>query len=161
MIESTLLCYKLYVIVLKDLGFHLNTYDMYVVNKYINGKQCTIYWCVDDNKVSPGENVILNDIINRVEGIFQVLTSSKGNAHTFLVMKKRYLKNKRVSINMNEYISGAVQDFGEDFLQMVMSPEARWMFTVGKVREIKGRMLYILHSVVMKLLCILHRVQPY
>ena len=83
-------------IVLKDLGFHLNTYDMYVANKYINGKQCTIYWCVDDNKVSPGEKVILNDIINRVEGIFQVLTSSKGNAHTFLVMKKRYLKNKRI-----------------------------------------------------------------
>ena len=44
-----------------------------------------------------------------------ILTFMKGNGHTFLGMKIRYLNNKRVEINMKEYISEAVQKFGEDF----------------------------------------------
>ena len=52
MIESDLLWYKLYMILLKYMGFQLNPYEMYVANKDINRKQCTIARYVDDNKVS-------------------------------------------------------------------------------------------------------------
>ena len=51
MIESALLWYYLFVSVLKDMGFVLNPYDMCVADKTINGKQCTIAWYVDDNRI--------------------------------------------------------------------------------------------------------------
>ena len=59
MIESALLWYELYVSVLEDMGFQINTYVMYVSNKDINGKQCTIAWYVDDNKVSHVEQDLI------------------------------------------------------------------------------------------------------
>ena len=37
-----------------ELGFEMNPYDKCVVNKIINGKQCTIIWHVDDFKLSHG-----------------------------------------------------------------------------------------------------------
>ena len=52
MIGSALLWYVLFVRVLKDMGFVLNPYNMCVANKTINGKQCTVAWYVNDNKIS-------------------------------------------------------------------------------------------------------------
>ena len=52
MVESDLLCYELYMSVLKEMGFQLNPYDICAANKDINGKQCAIACYVDDNKVS-------------------------------------------------------------------------------------------------------------
>ena len=70
MIDSALLWYELYVSVLKYMGFQLNTYDMCVANKDINGKQCTISWHVDNNKVSHVEQGVIDDVTNKVEERF-------------------------------------------------------------------------------------------
>ena len=51
-IESALLWYKLYSETLEGIEFVINSYDQCVENKMINGKQCTIVWYVDDNKLS-------------------------------------------------------------------------------------------------------------
>ena len=69
--------------------------------------------------------------------------------HTFLGMKIRYLNNRRIQINIEE-----VQEFREDIYQLVTSPTERWLFKVGKFRELKVNMLETFHSVVMKLLWI-------
>ena len=136
------------------MGFHINPYDMCVYNKDINGKQCTIAGYVDDNKVSHVEQDVIYDVINKVEERFQGLTVTKGNMHTFFVMKVRYLNNRRVAINIKEYISEAVQEFGEDLYQVATQPSARWMCTLGKVREIQGKRLDTFHFVMMKLIWI-------
>ena len=62
-LESTMLSYNLYVTTLKGMGFELNPYDLYVANKIINGKQCTIVWYVDDNKISHEDPAIVDTII--------------------------------------------------------------------------------------------------
>ena len=67
MIESYLLCYKLYMSVIKDIGFQINPYAICVANKYINNKQCTIAWYVDDNKVSHMVQEIIDDVISKAE----------------------------------------------------------------------------------------------
>ena len=112
MVESALLWYEEYLNVLKYVGFKLNPYGMYLANKDINGKQYTTAWYVKDNKVSNVKQDLIGDFINKVEGRFPVLTVMKGNAHTLLGINIRYLNNKRVAINIKEYISEAVQDFG-------------------------------------------------
>ena len=50
-LESTMLWYNIYVKTSKGMGFEVNLYDLCVTNKIINGKQCTIVWYVDDNKM--------------------------------------------------------------------------------------------------------------
>ena len=45
------------------MGFELNPYDMCVANAMINGKQCTIVWYVDDNKISHVDPNVVTDII--------------------------------------------------------------------------------------------------
>ena len=50
--ESALLWYYLYSKTLKLQGFLINPYDRCIANITIKDKQCTILWCVDDNKVS-------------------------------------------------------------------------------------------------------------
>lgn len=52
MIESALLWYTLSTDVLQKEGFKFNKYDKCVANKIINGKQCTLAYYVDDNKLS-------------------------------------------------------------------------------------------------------------
>ena len=101
------------------------------------------------------EQHVTDGVISKVEEIFLVLIFTKGNVHTYLVMKIRYLKNRRIAINMKEYIIEAVQDFGGYVLQVVNPPSSRWLFTVGKVRELQGKRLDTFHSVVMKILWIL------
>jgi len=41
----------------------LNPYDKCVVNKKINGEQCTIIWHVDDLKLSHVEKKVVDNII--------------------------------------------------------------------------------------------------
>ena len=51
-VPSALLWYKLNLTTLQNMGFELNPYDLCVANAIIDGKQCTICWYVDDNKIS-------------------------------------------------------------------------------------------------------------
>jgi hypothetical protein len=51
-VQSALLWYNLLTGTLEGMGFKLNTYDPCVANSIIHGKQCTIAWFVDDNKIS-------------------------------------------------------------------------------------------------------------
>ena len=89
MIKYAILWYKLYMSIIKDIGFQLNSYAMCVPNKDINRKQCTIACYVDDNKVSHVEQGIIDNVINKVKERFQGLTVTKGNMHKFLEIKTR------------------------------------------------------------------------
>lgn len=161
MIESALLWYELYVSVLKDMGFEINPYDMCVANKTINGKQCTIAWYVDNNKVSHVEQKVVDDVISKIEERFPGLTVTKGDIQTFIGIKMRFLKNKKVAINMRDYILEAIEDFGEDVSKVVSSPAARWLFTVNKkARKLSGKRLEKFCSIVAKLLWIILRGRP-
>ena len=61
--ESALLWYKLNSNALKKLGFVLNPYDKYIANKMIDGKQCTIVFYVDNNKISHQDLAAVTEVI--------------------------------------------------------------------------------------------------
>ena len=52
LLRSAMLFYKKLVVTLESDGFVLNPYDSYVANKVVDGKQMTVYWQVDNLKVS-------------------------------------------------------------------------------------------------------------
>ena len=45
----------------------LNPYNACVANKMVNGKQCTIMWYGDDNKISHVEHEVGSDTIKIIE----------------------------------------------------------------------------------------------
>ena len=57
MLRAALLFYRRLRSNLEDMGFEVNPYDPCVVNKMVNGKQMTMFWHVDDLKVSHVEKI--------------------------------------------------------------------------------------------------------
>jgi hypothetical protein len=55
---------------LEEMGFELNPYDSCVANKVIDGKQCTVLWYVDDNKISHVDPDVVTSIIEKIEEKF-------------------------------------------------------------------------------------------
>ena len=82
--ESALLCYDLYVKTLKSQGFMIIPYDRCISNSTIYGKQCTIDWYVDDNKVSHVDEYVNTRIIEEIAESFGEITASRGKKHKFL-----------------------------------------------------------------------------
>ena len=62
-VQSALLWYELYSTTLKEMGFKINPYDLCVANANIKGKQCTICWYVDDNKISHEDPKVVEEVI--------------------------------------------------------------------------------------------------
>jgi hypothetical protein len=56
--QSALLWYELFSTTLQGDHFKLNPYNTCVAKKIVDGKQCTIAWYVDDNKISHIREVI-------------------------------------------------------------------------------------------------------
>jgi hypothetical protein len=69
-VQSALLWYELFVSALEPMGFELNPYDPCVANATIDGKQCTIAWYVDDNKISHVDPKVVDQIIAKIEARF-------------------------------------------------------------------------------------------
>ena len=57
MLRAALLFYTRLMIDLKGMGFTVNPYDPCVTNRMVNGKQMTICWHVDNQKVSNVEKL--------------------------------------------------------------------------------------------------------
>jgi Reverse transcriptase (RNA-dependent DNA polymerase) len=66
-LKAALLFWKKLVATLREWGFKMNPYDWCVVNKIINGKQCTVLWHVDDLKISHVEYDVVSLIINLIQ----------------------------------------------------------------------------------------------
>ena len=77
-LESVLLWYDFYSSILKDHGFVINHYDRCVANKTINGKQCTIVFCVDDNKSSQVDHKVVTSVLEIISKHFGTLTITRG-----------------------------------------------------------------------------------
>ena len=125
-VKSALLWYELFTSTLQEMGFELNPYDPCVANKIINGKQCTIGWYVDDNKISHVDPAVVTSIIEKIEEKFDKMTVTRGKVHTFLGMTITLQKDRTVKIEMKEYVKDAIEDFGEDVSKRAATP-AKWI----------------------------------
>jgi hypothetical protein len=157
-VKSALLWYDLFAGTLTEMGFKLNPYDPCVANKTINGKQCTIVWYVDDNKISHVDYDVVSDIINRIEKRFGKMTVTRGKVHVFLGMKITYLENGTAQILTSEYIKEAIVDFGEELKGSATSPARRDLFEINEEsKELGSGKRETFHSVVAELLYVAKR----
>ena len=146
------------------MGFEINPYSKCVVNKLIEGTQCTIAWYVDDIKLSYKNPEVISDIINEVKKHFGELSIVRGRNHTFLGTNTE-IKDSMVQVDTVEQLERCIEifvediitsvtsfvtnKFGEDVIALVTSPATKKLFEVReyseKLSENKGKLF---HSVV-------------
>jgi hypothetical protein len=68
--QVALIFWRLLLDTLIEWGFKLDEYDKCVMNKTINGKQCTIIWHVDNLKISHVDCTIVSNIIGKLNKKF-------------------------------------------------------------------------------------------
>jgi hypothetical protein len=155
-VQSALLWYELFSSTLEAAGFELNPYDTCVANKTINGKQCTIAWYVDDNKISHMDPKIVTHIIETIEARFGKMTVTRGKEHVFLGMHIKFQDNGTVStvnVKMKDHIKEAIAAFGEDITRSAATPAKKNFFDIDDTDALLSiKEADIFHSVVAKLL---------
>ena len=155
-VKSAMLWYQLFTTTLKGLGFKLNPYDTCVANATVRGKQCTIVWYVDDNKISHVDPSVVTDIIHKIEAKFGKMTVTRGDKHEFLGMQIHLDKScGTAQISMSSYLREAITESQMDIRRSVATPATSSLFTIvddsGKLapkdadlfRRIVCKLLYV------------------
>jgi hypothetical protein len=152
-VKSALLWYDLFTSSLKDMGFVLNPYNPCVANCMIDGKQCTIAWYVDDNKISHVSQRVVTEMVERIEARFGKMTVTRGKEHTFLGMGITYTDDGKVQITMKDYLTEAIDESGMSIERTVATPAKKDLFDVDDMATpLEREQADAFHSVVAKLL---------
>ena len=161
-IEYALLWYNLYTGTLKDMGFVINPYDRCVANKDINGKQCTVTWYVDDNKLSHADTDVVTEILDEISEHFGELVVSRGDKHDLLGMHIEIdRKNRKIWIDIIDQLEEALEMFGEVVDNNVVTPAYKDLMTIDiESPQLSDAKRERFHSVVAKLLFNVKRSRP-
>jgi Reverse transcriptase (RNA-dependent DNA polymerase) len=149
---------------LKSWGFVPNKYDSCVVNKTVNGKQCTIAWHVDDLKISHEDPDVVSGVIRQLEGEFgkeAPLTITRGRVHTYLGMELDFSVDGKVKVGMVPYVENLLAELDGDMDGKAPTPAAAYLFDTNeecpKLHEEKAERF---HHLVAKLLFLCKRARP-
>ena len=77
------------------------------MNKTVGGKQCTIFWYVDNINILHMIPKVLDEVISQLTtkyGKVSPLTVSQGHVHNYLGMRSYYGTKGKVSINIYNHI---------------------------------------------------------
>ena len=90
---------------------------------------------MDNNKISHVDEHAISQVISDIEEKFGKMSVTHGNEHVFFGMNITFNKNGTVTIMMKEYLQEAIEDFGEDIVNVTTSPAQKGMFAVDKCSE--------------------------
>ena len=127
----------------------------------IGGKQMTIWWHVDDLKISHVNTKAVDKIVNWLDKLYPGLTATQGNIHDYLGMTFDLSTPGGVKVSMDDYIDKVLTGFPKELFETAPSPAGDHLFKVHKedeqkvLPEEKGSMY---HNVVPQLLFAAFRV---
>jgi len=145
-------------------GFVANPYDSCVVNKDVNGSQCTVLWHVDDLKLSHVDAEVTEGVLDRLNdryGKETPLTVTRGDIHDYLGMTIDYSTDGKVVIRMDDYVADMLGEVPEDMAGSAVTPAAEHLFQVNDDAEALDKTdSDLFHSVTAKLLFLCKRARP-
>jgi hypothetical protein len=148
----------------QELGFEPNPYDSCVVNKIINGKQCTIIWHVDDLKLSHVEQQVLKDITDKLNAKYgqqTPLVMHRGKIHDYLGMAIDYSEDGKVKFSMPDYVEGLLDEAPSKMDGVAMTPAGPNLFTVKMDTDVlDDDDTDMFHHLTAKLLYLCKRARP-
>jgi hypothetical protein len=164
-LQNSLLFWKeLSTFLVNTLGFEFNPYDKCVVNKTIDGKQCTIIWHVNDLMLTHVSQEILYHIVSELSKKFgneDPLTVHKGDILDCLGMTLGFSCKGKVFFRMTDYIENMLDELPDDFDGTVATPATSYLFkTRASAVKLNPELSELLHSNVAKLLYLAQRARP-
>jgi len=149
---------------LKEWGFEANPYDPCVVNKMIDGKQCTIAWHVDDLKISHVDSKVVDSVIDDIEKEFgkeTPLSKSRGKIHDYLGMLLDFSIENELTVNMVAYVKMVLANIPADMKGKADSPAATWLYHLNENPELLDKeTAETFHSMTMQLQYLAQRGRP-
>ena len=164
--QAALLFWKKFKAFLTDLGYEENPYDSCVVNKIINGKQCTVCWYVDDVKISHVDESVVEDLVSKMQeeyGKEAPLTVNRGKIQEYLGMKIDFSNENKVVFSMRDYTKNLLEECPDELLMggVAASSAASHIFNVNpKAPKLNEEKAEIFHHLVAKLLYLSKRTRP-
>ena len=118
-----MLYYQKFAKSLTSIGFEINPYDMCVANKVIDGLQMTIFFHVDECKLSHCErkanDSMIKSLCQEYESIFEdgsgKISVIQGNVCEYLGMNLYYTVRGQLSITMLSYIEEIINAFDKAY----------------------------------------------
>ena len=163
-LKAALLFWKKLSSTLQEWGFKANPYDWCIMNKTMNGKQCTILWHVDDLKISHIDPDMVTRVIQQLESTFGTeapLTKTRGKVHDYLGMVIDYSTRGKVRFTMNDYVQNMLNELPADMDGEAATPAAEHLFTVSEDPDmLDKKTAEFFHHNVAKLLFLCKRACP-
>ena len=98
--------------------------DAYLTASF-KGNNCTIAWYYYDNKVLHIDEEVNTKIIETIAEHFGELTVIRGRKQKLLVINIEFLRNRKLSLFMKDYIEESITLFNKDIYATVYSPEKK------------------------------------
>jgi hypothetical protein len=100
-------------------GYKINLYNCCVANKVVKGKQVTIYFHIDDCKISHESSTVSDDMVawlrTKYESIFEdglgQMKVYRDKTHKYLGMSLDFSYKGRCQVTMHDYIDGILQAY--------------------------------------------------
>jgi hypothetical protein len=147
-----------------ELGFEANPYDLCVVNKMIDGKQCTAIWHVNNIKILHIDQLVLDSVAKSLDdqyGKHKPLTVHCGPVHDYLGMTIDYLEPGKVKFIQKDYVDGILEEAPSDFDGMATSPAANHLFRVNdEVEKLDDERAKVYHCLTAKILYLCKHSRP-
>ena len=165
-LQAALLFWRnLSVFLVEKMGFEANPYDFCIVNKIINGSQCTIGWHVDDLKISHIDgkvNQYILDTLQKEYGKEAPIPSTTGKIHEYVGMTIDYTKPGKVVFRMEDYIDRLIKECPDGLLKgNPTSPAANHLFEINsECAKLSAPQADEFHHLVAKLLYLAKRTRP-
>ena len=164
-LQAALLFWKDLTKFLEGQGFEMNPYDWCVMNKNIDGKQCTVGWHIDDLKISHVDDPVVEGLVSALNdkyGKEAPLSVTHGKIHDYLGMTIDYSMPRKVTFSMPDYVEGLIHETPDELLSgQAHTPAANHLFDVNdnatKLDKERGD---IYHHLTAKLLYLCKRVHP-
>lgn len=144
--------------VLRGMGFEPNEVDPCVLNKMINGKQCTILLYVDDLLITCVDESAMREVIKQLEDAFEGdVKHSFDKDLSYLGMHIK-VEEGRITVSMTAYLQSLLDELG--VTGSVTTPATSKLFMINPTSRALGpQAAKQFHTVVAKLLYLAKRVR--
>ena len=134
-----------------------------MMNKMVDGKQCTILWDVDDLKISHVDERVNESVLASLNQKYckeTPLTVTRGDLHDYLSMTLDYSTDGKVAICMEDYIENMLEDVPGNMDGHAMTPAGAHLFKVNAGAEhLDKNTSEVFHSITAKILFLCKRGQ--
>ena len=134
---------------MKNIGFVPNPVDQCIMNKTVNGKQCTLAIFVDDILALSVDTDTLEWLLAELKKEFDDVKADIGNDLSYLGMHIQ-LTNGKATVSMTQFLKELLDDYGH--VREFNTPATSRLFNAKAAEELDEAEKKKFHTVVAKLL---------